>query len=245
MKIGEIFKYRGKWYQILPRTHEKDCIECSFCANKGSICETCIEAYTTGKDVVFKELEQIGSRFYSNTYSCECIRYASFRPDIVIPPTFEGVHIEFDTVVIEVSPKSRTESDNNMSMIESKIKPFNLEEARKGKPVCTRDGRKARIICFDRKYDKFHKDSNIVALITEGEDEYVRFFNRDGKCEDNRKCDLMMVLKEEVWVNVYKDPKTGYYKTGTGTFESEKVARENNNEEDNYITSIKFPIETE
>lgn len=30
------------------------------------------------------------------------------------------------------------------------MKPFNLEEAKAGKPVCTRTGHDVRIICFDR-----------------------------------------------------------------------------------------------
>lgn len=42
----------------------------------------------------------------------------------------------------------------------SNLKPFDLEAAKAGKPVCTRDGRKARIICFDAKCNK-----PIVALI--------------------------------------------------------------------------------
>ena len=33
------------------------------------------------------------------------------------------------------------------------LKPFDLQQAKDGKPVCTRDGRKARIICFDRVGD--------------------------------------------------------------------------------------------
>ena len=40
------------------------------------------------------------------------------------------------------------------------LRPFDLEAAKAGKPVCTRDGRKARIICFDAKCNK-----PIVALI--------------------------------------------------------------------------------
>lgn len=31
------------------------------------------------------------------------------------------------------------------------MRKFNLEEAKSGVKVCTRDGRKARIICFDYK----------------------------------------------------------------------------------------------
>lgn len=43
------------------------------------------------------------------------------------------------------------------------LKPFDLEAAKTGKPVCTRDGRKARIICFDKKDINYP----IVALIEE------------------------------------------------------------------------------
>ena len=40
------------------------------------------------------------------------------------------------------------------------MKRFNLEAAKQGKPVCTKDGKKARIICFDKK-----GDYPIVALV--------------------------------------------------------------------------------
>ncbi|OUO23747.1 hypothetical protein [Bacteroides sp. An322] len=36
------------------------------------------------------------------------------------------------------------------------LNSFSLELAKQGKPVCTRDGRKARIICFDRRF--FYKN---------------------------------------------------------------------------------------
>lgn len=45
----------------------------------------------------------------------------------------------------------------------NKFKPFNLEQAKAGKPVCTRDRHKARIICFDAKL----KNYSIVALVKE------------------------------------------------------------------------------
>lgn len=41
------------------------------------------------------------------------------------------------------------------------MEPFNLEEAKAGKPVCTRDGRNARIICYDYKNDVYP----IIALV--------------------------------------------------------------------------------
>ena len=45
------------------------------------------------------------------------------------------------------------------------MKPFNLEEAKAGKSICTRNGKKARIICFDR-IDNCGGNFNIVALVS-------------------------------------------------------------------------------
>lgn len=43
------------------------------------------------------------------------------------------------------------------------MKEFNLQEAKAGKPVCTRNGRPARIICFDAKCEHYP----IVVLVEE------------------------------------------------------------------------------
>ncbi len=82
--------------------------------------------------------------------------------------------------------------------------PFNLQEAKEGKPVCTRDGRKARIICFDAK---FPKTGNIVALVKkENGEEVIQYYYYDGHCSIGRSYDLMMLpKKKEGWVNVYKE----------------------------------------
>ena len=100
----------------------------------------------------------------------------------------------------------------NISHVDDKpfIKPFNLEAAKQGKPVCTRDGRKARIIAFDRRL--FYKNVSypILALVerSDGEDD-VCGYNEKGKVliEDGAeyKDDLMMLPEtHEGWVNVYK-----------------------------------------
>ena len=99
----------------------------------------------------------------------------------------------------------------NISHVDDKpfIKPFNLEAAKQGKPVCTRDGRKGRIIAFDRRL--FYKNVSypILALVerSDGEDD-VCGYNEKGKVliEDGAeyKDDLMMLPeKKEGWVNVY------------------------------------------
>ena len=85
------------------------------------------------------------------------------------------------------------------------LKEFNLEAAKQGHPVCCRNGRKARIICFDANVEK---GKPIVALLYDDKDrEFVRHYTEEGK--DYESCsfnDLMMLPeKKEGWVNVYKD----------------------------------------
>lgn len=99
---------------------------------------------------------------------------------------------------------------SNTEKIGKNLKPFDLQAAKSGKPVCTRDGRKARIICFDRRL--FYKNVSypILALVecSDGEDD-VCGYNEKGKVliEDGAeyKDDLMMLPeKKEGWVNVSK-----------------------------------------
>ena len=90
--------------------------------------------------------------------------------------------------------------------IRRNLKPFNLEAARSGKPVCTRNGRKARIICFDAKGNK----PLIILSEIDGKEVILRYTEKGQS--DNfhsptpREDDLMMLPeKKEGWVNVYKD----------------------------------------
>ena len=85
----------------------------------------------------------------------------------------------------------------------SSLKPFDLDAAKAGKPVCTRDGRKARLICFDKK-----GAYPIVALVNDyNEEEYIKNYDEFGKkfIGGETSDDLMMLPeKKEGWVNVYK-----------------------------------------
>lgn len=85
------------------------------------------------------------------------------------------------------------------------MKPFNLEEAKAGKPVCTRDGRPVRILCYDFKS---LENTPIVALIRLNEhQEGVVHYYIDGKHFENgiNDLDLMIVTeKKEGWINLYK-----------------------------------------
>lgn len=88
---------------------------------------------------------------------------------------------------------------------EKPMKPFDLEKAKAGHPVVTRDGRRARIICLDRLHERY----TIVALVqqldgTEDEKTYAA----DGRyCYGESSFDLFLAPdKKECWVNFNKTP---------------------------------------
>lgn len=131
---------------------------------------------------------------------------------------------------------------SNSENIGKNLKPFNLEAAKSGKPVCTRDGRKAKIICFDRNAAEYH----IVALIEckgfPNKEEEIKVYNNAGKYFANKESshDLMMLSeKKEGWVNIYKDP-VGKVVSTQIVFSSEETAKQNINSNRIYISTVKI-----
>lgn len=90
----------------------------------------------------------------------------------------------------------------------NKYKPFDLEQAKAGKPVCTRGGHKARIICFDAKTSGNYP---IIALIEDSNHptyETAYTFSNKGEYRKGEilNMDLVMPLEEhEGWINIYKN----------------------------------------
>lgn len=90
------------------------------------------------------------------------------------------------------------------------MRDFNLELAKQGYPVCTRDGRKVRILCYDALTVDDMPPNPIVALVLEGEGnegENVYRYPENGKYyyEENTPSDLMMAsVKHEGWINIVK-----------------------------------------
>ena len=84
------------------------------------------------------------------------------------------------------------------------LKPFDLEAAKAGKPVCTRDGRKARIICFDLKNEEYP----IVAAIGNDSSETLLCYTINGEIvKDNYKSDkdlMMLPEKRKGWINIHQ-----------------------------------------
>lgn len=121
------------------------------------------------------------------------------------------------------------------------MKEFNLQEylANPSQKVMTRDGRKARIVCTDMK-----NEQPILALITEGNREDIRFYSQNGVwCNNypNHKFDLVFAsTKKKGWINVYRstnDLYCGY------VFKTKEKAKKMGKLSKNYITTIKIKWE--
>lgn len=85
------------------------------------------------------------------------------------------------------------------------MKPFDLEKAKAGAPICTREGFRARILCFDADNDRFP----IVALLkSDNGKEYPASFTKEGRFSDwevDSSNDLLMEgIKKEGWINIYE-----------------------------------------
>lgn len=89
------------------------------------------------------------------------------------------------------------------------MKPFNLEAARAGAPVITRDGRKVRVLCFDFKVLSSMRIVALVSCTSElGDFEELITTDSSGVYSDllHCNCDLFMATaKKERWINIYRN----------------------------------------
>lgn len=135
------------------------------------------------------------------------------------------------------------------------LKEFNLEAAKAGKPIYTRDGRKARIICFDRKFLFKGVSYPIIALVEDtAKEETIYGYNEKGKVliEDDAtyKDDLMMLpQKKEGWINIYNrntistSKENCYIMTGVSVFKTKESAISYKDKDKEYIDTIKIEWE--
>lgn len=210
-KVGEIFEYNGEWYQCI-HTKSFGCENCDLatksnihCSDVFEIRGECLSCYRKdGKSVIFKKLEKVGDSYVA--YGLTRQKYKLHVP-LVITDEILDEDISCDEVngIIDIRAKQNKE---NMEEKKLNLKPFDLEAAKAGKPVCTRDGRKARIICFDAK----RKDGkNIMALIPSKEypgfEDLVAYPN-NGNYHGGHENDgdlMMLPQKKEGWINLCKN----------------------------------------
>ena len=130
--------------------------------------------------------------------------------------------------------------------LNSSLKPFDIEAAKSGKPVCTRDGRKVRIICFDRINGDYYK---IVACVTafDGDFEEVLFYGIDGYIVDSQNPkdeDLMMLPeKKEGWINICRNLNTNKTELDTKNIYNTKEEALQNLSSMTYVTTVKIEWE--
>lgn len=126
------------------------------------------------------------------------------------------------------------EEDSNSENIGKNLREFDIEAAKAGKPVCTRDGRKARIICFDKEDIR-----PIVALIKSdkgGESAYYYINGMNLSNNHQSVHDLMMLPeRKEGWVNIYRNAGTMLARC---IYNTREEAMESAEEED-YIDTVR------
>lgn len=122
------------------------------------------------------------------------------------------------------------------------MKPFNLEEAKAGKPVCNGYGMDVRILCYDLKDDKYP----IAGAITDPETnrETLQKYTLDGYVIGdgaNNNGDLFMKSeKKEGWINIY-NPFENFHMASNHIYQTFEDAYENRGS--NYITTTKIEWE--
>lgn len=149
---------------------------------------------------------------------------------------------ESDEVIAEFE-KFIDASEKLSENIEKNLKPFSLELAKQGKPVCTRDGRKARIICFDANGSN---SQQIIALITdENGFESSYSFTNEGRWtkEVESVHDLMMLPeKKEGWVNLWRHESGTVHPDGN-VYSSKEEAVKIGSRDYNYVDTVKIEWE--
>lgn len=271
-KVGEIFEYNGEWYQ---------CVECDSCGKcslrttecgSGAKSDIADEVFgecskvrrTDNKHAIFKKLKKVGEpiRIENKSYQkikvpdavCNnCAFYDNFSRDCKLNdyinhyPTHSCLT---DEMFVEIK-----QNKENMGEKKLNLKPFDLEAAKAGKTVCTRDGRKVRIISFDRKFLFKGVSYPIIALVEDtAKEETIYGYNEKGKViienDTPYKDDLMMLpQKKEGWVNIYNRnrPRTSsencYIMTGVSVFETKEGAISYIDKDKEYIDTVKIEWE--
>lgn len=217
-KVGEIFEYNGEWYQCIVQPKETEGQSCSICSmNFGGKCpipvkECAMEGRSDGKSVIFKKLKKVGKpirvagKLYQkiNAVYITC-DYCSFYNEVSRDCGLRDDTCFGNETFVEIKQNKEDMEEKKLN-----LKEFNLEAAKAGKPVCTRDGRKVRILCYDLKGAEYP----IVALVEAHDylDESISTYDRNGRFDHDKENnnDLMMLpQKKEGWVNVYKSYNVG------------------------------------
>ena len=190
-KIGEIFEYNGEWLQCVEQPKKYDKTVCTICAFQGNgNCELdrCSGTYRSDKkSVIFKKLEKVGEPSSDEhfglvqKYELKMYGYSTKDKRVCFADGYN--------VFIKIKQNKEDMEEKKLN-----LKPFDIQKAKAGKPVCTRDGRKARIICFDLKNDEYP----IVAAVGNDCFENPFCYTENGKLTNGIESDKdLMMLPEK------------------------------------------------
>ena len=230
-KIGEVLEYNGEWYQCL-KSPDGSCKHCDMDFEKCPIpIKECTESDRSDNSyVIFKKLEKVGEPYaYTSTadkiYNVLMQQY-KVNYDEILPFVIGHFFIlnpRTNIIAIEIKQTKKDMEEKKLN-----LKPFDIQKAREGKSVCTRDGRKARIICFDREYLYEGRDYSIVALVSDSFGESVHYYFYNGKVDFDGQFDddlMMLPEKKEGWVNVMEGTAGKIY-VGNNIYRTEDEAKE-------------------
>jgi len=115
------------------------------------------------------------------------------------------------------------------------MKPFDLEAAKRGEPIVTRDGREAKFIAHVPEANEIQKivvsvDKGLISLRQNG---------RTWKDTDTRSDLFMAPKKRTVWVNLYSDGEAFYHYTQEEADDLDSGAKEDR------IGGKAYPVEIE
>lgn len=125
------------------------------------------------------------------------------------------------------------------------MKPFDLELAKQGKPVCNGYGMDVRILCYDLKDDKYP----IAGAITDPETnrETLQKYTLDGYVIGdgaNNNGDLFMKPeKKEGWINVFINSCSGLKSTDRIYFTKAEALKCIDTKSPRYIDTVKIEWE--
>lgn len=124
------------------------------------------------------------------------------------------------------------------------MKPFDIELAKAGHPVCTRDGRAVRILCYDFITQE---DTPIIALVRLSEkQEGIICYKADGRnfAPGMAELDLVMVPeKREGWVNVFINSCSGLKSTDRIYSTKAEALKNIDTKSPHYIDTVKIEWE--
>ena len=206
-KIGEVFKHNSKVYQCLMSGTCADCdlnTDSIDCMEISEVRGACVGSLKSDKTpVIFKELKKIGDPMeFCNGYYLQKYNLAKSNP-VLQEHNLNMFTDETKTVLYAIIKQNEGMEEKKIQHYDCffdkkekdklNLKPFDLNAAKLGKPIYTRDGRKARIVCFDAK-----GDYPIIALIDNITTEINLHYTLDGKAHEYTESDYdLMMLPEK------------------------------------------------